>query len=100
MEGSDGVRIISRTGSLRCWIDSENTGHIRIIRRVTLPILIGEIRDLVILQRRENLPLLLIRIYLPPSLKAEISTNLLSFIDFSDHCCNLSILICDSAELI
>lgn len=74
-----------KTGSYRILIDTEGTGHIRIIRRVNFRTLLHVFRD-VYLEVKKNSARPHIIIYLSNSLNAEMSENLRDFLDFVVSC--------------
>lgn len=94
---SGGVLLIS--DRYRVWIDDENTGHVRVIKRINFGMIISVIRQIVEIQRKESVQTEVIRIYIPRSLRSIYSENLQSFIDFAGNCCNITIEVIETEDL-
>ncbi|MCK9305935.1 MAG: hypothetical protein PHT97_08400 [Methanoculleus sp.] len=66
-------------------IDSEGTGHIRIIRRVNFRTVLVIFRDLYLeLKKSAEKPHIIV--YVSPSLSSEMSENMKDFLDFTVAC--------------
>jgi hypothetical protein len=74
-----------KTPSYRVLIDSEGTGHIRIIRRVNFRTVLVIFRDLYLeLKKDSERPHIIV--YVSPSLSSEMSENMRDFLDFAVAC--------------
>ncbi|HWQ67515.1 MAG TPA: hypothetical protein VN372_11695 [Methanospirillum sp.] len=82
-----------RSDQYRAWVDDENTGHIRVLRRLNFVTLITIIRKICEKQQSLSDKSHVIRIYIPLSLRDISSENLRSFIEFSEICCHMKITI-------
>ena len=88
--------ILFHTDQYRVWIDRDNIGRIKIIRRINLATLINIIRQITVVQLKETGKSGDVCIYYPASLKTICSDNLLSFIEFCKSCCDMNISIIES----
>lgn len=88
--------IVFQSDQVRAWVDEENIGHVRMIRRVNFSTLITVIRKVVEAEGEVTHDPRQVRMYIPSSLKAVESENLRSLIEFSETCCNLRIVIVET----
>lgn len=95
---TDGIVIFS--DRYRAWIDSSNTGHIRVIKRINFSTIITVVQKIVEKQKDKSDKSCLIRMYIPNSLRSIRSDNLESFISFAGDCCNISIEVIESEEML
>jgi hypothetical protein len=91
---TEGVVLLS--DRYRAWIDTRNTGHIRVIKRINFSTIITVVQKMVEIQRDKSGESGLIQIYIPNSLRTIHSENLRSFISFTNGCCNISIKVIES----
>jgi hypothetical protein len=88
--------IFLKTDQYRVWIDQDNIGRIKILRRINFVTLIGIIKQIAEIQQRNTGKAGDLCIYIPSSLKSICSENLLSFIEFSKTCCDMNILVIEA----
>ena len=79
-------RIIKSNKNYRTMIDSEGIGHIRIIRRINLKILIEVFQDLYLELKKDSSRKPQISIYVSRSISDEMSENVQYFHDFAVSC--------------
>jgi len=80
----------------RAWVDENNIGHIRVLKRMKFILLLSIIRDVVLMQSDTHNSYREIYIYVPESLSGIKSDNFFSFIEFTQVCCNISIIVIDN----
>ena len=79
-------RNLKQNKSYRTMIDSEGTGHIRIIRRINLKTLIEIFKDLYLELKKDPGTKPHITIYVSRSIYEEMSDNMKHFHDFAVSC--------------
>ena len=89
---------ILQSDRYRAWVDQDNIGRIKILRRVNFVTLITIIRQISEIQLSNTGFSKEIRIYIPASLRAICSENLRSFAEFTRVCCNTRITVIESDE--
>lgn len=82
----------------RAWIDQDNVGRIKILRRINFVALITVIRQIAEIQQNNTGSSRVIRIYIPGSLRAICSDNLRSVIEFTKVCCDIRITVIESDD--
>lgn len=80
----------------RAWVDEDNVGHIRILKRVNFILLLSIIRQVVLMQHIPGFLRREIFLYIPESLSGMRSENFCAFIEFTEECCNISISIIEN----
>lgn len=89
---------VIRSERYRAWVDEQNTGHIKILRRINFVTLITILRQITMMQRAGDQAPGGIRIYIPGSLQTIYSENLRSVIEFTEFCFNLKITVITSDD--
>jgi hypothetical protein len=79
-------RNLKQNKSYRVMIDSEGTGHIRIIRRINLKTLIGIFKELYLELKKDPEKKPYIKTYISHSIYEEMSDNMKHFHDFAVSC--------------
>jgi hypothetical protein len=88
--------IVFQSEQARAWVDEENIGHIRVIRRINFSSLMSVISQVAIAEGDFFSGERIVRIYIPTSLKAIDSDNLRSLITFAEVCGNIQISIIEN----
>jgi hypothetical protein len=100
-EGDEMVQqsdIILQSDRFRAWVDQDNIGHIKILRRINFVTLIDVIRQIAEIQLRDTGQPGEVKIYIPASLRTICSENLRSFIEFTRICCDMKIAVMEAEE--
>lgn len=85
--------VVISTSQYRAWIDNQNSGHIRVLKRINFITILSVIRKIAETQQKKSDKPRVIFIYIPESLKVICSDNLLSFIGFIESCSDITITL-------